>query len=113
QHLAVDLGGNDWQKRITAELLPAVVDADQLVLVHNAAANIHDSLAEFSADAFRRTLEINVVAPAQLGHLLLPAMRSGSSIIYIGSTLSEIAVANSCAYVTSKDRKSTRLNSSQ
>jgi len=100
--IEVDLGGDDWSSTITSSLLPAIADASQVVLVHNAAANIHDSLREFSADEFRRMLEINVVAPAQLGHLLLPHMRAGSSIIYIGSTLSEMAVSNSCAYVTSK-----------
>lgn len=100
--IEVDLGGDDWSSTITSSLLPAIADASQVVLVHNAAANIHDSLREFSADEFRRMLEINVVAPAQLGHLLLPYMRAGSSIIYIGSTLSEMAVSNSCAYVTSK-----------
>src|SRR6185503_9724614 len=39
---------------------------------------------------------------AQLTHLLLPAMKTSSSIIYIGSTLGEIGVPNCCAYVTSK-----------
>jgi 3-oxoacyl-[acyl-carrier protein] reductase len=102
RHIEVDLGSCDWQKTINSTLLPALSAAEQIVLVHNAAANIHDSLQEFSADDFRHMLEVNVVAPAQLGHLLLPQMRAGSSIIYIGSTLSEIAVSNSCAYVTSK-----------
>lgn len=102
RHIDIDLSSRDWQQTITTALLPEIASAEQIVLVHNAAANIHDSVREFSADAFRRTLEVNVVAPAQLSNLLLPSMRAGSSIIYIGSTLGEIAVANSCAYVTSK-----------
>jgi NAD(P)-dependent dehydrogenase (short-subunit alcohol dehydrogenase family) len=102
RHIDIDLGSNDWPTTVTAALLPEIANAAQIVLVHNAAANIHDSVRDFSAEAFRRMLEINVVAPAQLSNLLLPSMRTGSSIIYIGSTLGEIAVANSCAYVTSK-----------
>lgn len=100
--IEIDLGSAGWEHTITSTLLPAIAAATQTVLVHNAAANVHDSLRDFSVDAFRRMLEINVVAPAQLGHLLLPSMRAGSSIIYIGSTLGEMAVANSCGYVTSK-----------
>ncbi|MEX2366607.1 MAG: SDR family oxidoreductase, partial [Pseudohongiellaceae bacterium] len=34
--------------------------------------------------------------------LLIPKMQSGSSIIYVGSTLSEKAVANTYSYVVSK-----------
>ena len=100
--IEIDLGSDDWPQTITSTLLPALADAAQVVLVHNAAANIHDSLRDFSVTEFRRTLQINITAPAQLGHLLLPCMPTGSSIIYIGSTLGEMAVANSCAYVTSK-----------
>lgn len=101
-NIAVDLGANNWQKTVRATLIPALANATQIVLVHNAAANIHDSLIDFSADNFRQMLEVNIVAPAQLSHLLLPQMRAGSSIVYIGSTLGEIAVPNSCGYVTSK-----------
>ncbi|HET8710774.1 MAG TPA: SDR family oxidoreductase, partial [Spongiibacteraceae bacterium] len=76
--------------------------SDQIVLVHNAGAIIKDSLPTLNLNAFKRVLDINVIGPAQLSHLLLPCMRAGSSIIYIGSTLGEMAVPNSCAYVTSK-----------
>ena len=37
-----------------------------------------------------------------LNHALLPKMAEGSSIIYIGSTLSEKAVPNSYTYVSTK-----------
>ena len=37
-----------------------------------------------------------------LNQHLLPLMRTASSVLYIGSTLSEKAVANSFSYVTSK-----------
>lgn len=97
----LDLAAPEWDG-IEARLAEVVADAAQIALVHNAGSLIKDSLREFSADAFRRVMEINVVAPARLSHLLLPAMKPGSSIIYVGSTLGEMAVPNSCAYVTSK-----------
>lgn len=102
ENIDVDLSGADWDGIIKSQLLPMLADADQIVLVHNAGAIIKDSLQTLDIDAFKRVLAINVIAPAQLSHLLLPLMRAGSSIIYIGSTLGEIAVPNSCAYVTSK-----------
>jgi len=43
-----------------------------------------------------------VVACVQLDQLLLPLMGAGSSIVYVGSTLGEKAVAGACAYVVSK-----------
>jgi 3-oxoacyl-[acyl-carrier protein] reductase len=101
-NIAVDLSSSDWYKTIALQLVPMLSGAEQIVLVHNAGTIIKDSLQTLDIDAFRRVLEINVIGPAQLSHLMLPHMRSGSSIIYIGSTLSEIAVPNSCAYVTSK-----------
>ena len=102
ENIDVDLGSGSWEKTVVEQLLPMLTDAEQIVLVHNAGAIIKDSVQTLDINAFKRVLEINVIAPAQLSHLLLPSMRTGSSIIYIGSTLGEMAVAQSCAYVTSK-----------
>ena len=102
ENIDVDLGSGSWEKTVVEQLLPMLTDAEQIVLVHNAGAIIKDSVPALDINAFKRVLEINVIAPAQLSHLLLPSMRTGSSIIYIGSTLGEMAVAQSCAYVTSK-----------
>lgn len=101
-HIDADLSGVDWEKEVAEKLLSMLADAKQIVLVHNAGAIIKDALPTLDIDAFRRVLNINVVAPALLSHLVLPSMRAGSSIIYVGSTLGEIAVPQSCAYVTSK-----------
>lgn len=100
--IEADLGDPNWPETARAPLLRAIAGASQTVVVHNAGAIIKDSLGQFDAAEFRRVLEINVVAPALLGSLLLPEMRAGSSIVYVGSTLGEIAVPNSCAYVSSK-----------
>lgn len=101
-HIAVDISAVDWLEPVRAALLQAVAQADEVVLVHNAGSIIKDSLKQFDVAQFQRVMQINVTAPAQLSSLLLPVMRPGSAIVYVGSTLSEMAVANSCAYVTSK-----------
>lgn len=102
RHIAVDISRSGWLDAVRETLLQIATQADRLVLVHNAGSIIKDSLLAFNAEQFMRVMQINVTAPAELGSLLAPAMRPGSSIIYVGSTLSEMAVANSCAYVTSK-----------
>jgi NAD(P)-dependent dehydrogenase (short-subunit alcohol dehydrogenase family) len=102
EQIDVDLTSPGWDATARASLLRAIAGAEQTVVVHNAGAIIKDSLTHFDAADFRRVLEINVVAPALLGSLLLPELRAGSSIIYVGSTLGEMGVPNSCAYVTSK-----------
>lgn len=102
RHIGVDISAADWLEPVRETLLAAAAQADQVALVHNAGSIIKDSLRGFDVAQFQRVMQINVTAPAQLSALLVPAMRPGSSIVYVGSTLSEMAVANSCAYVTSK-----------
>ena len=73
-----------------------------LILVHNAARLLKDSVSSSTPESLREILELNVVAPQLLNAKLIPYMQPGSAIIYIGSTLSEKAVAGSFSYVTSK-----------
>ena len=61
-----------------------------------------DRAVDMDLKALRDTLELNVVTPCALNNLLTPQMATGSSILYVGSTLSEKAVANTASYVTSK-----------
>jgi NAD(P)-dependent dehydrogenase (short-subunit alcohol dehydrogenase family) len=48
------------------------------------------------------SLQVNLLAPFRLTQLLRPALVPGSSILFLGSTLSEKAVAGSAPYVVSK-----------
>ena len=71
-------------------------------LIHSAGLLLKDSIEDVSSENFMRVLQVNIISATQLNQILLPFMANGSSIIYIGSTLSEKGVANSCSYVTSK-----------
>ena len=71
-------------------------------LVHNAAVMPTDSALSVDPKMLDRTLHLNVTTPAQINAALLPRMRPGSSIVFIGSTLSDKGVANRLSYVTSK-----------
>lgn len=101
-HLGVDMSSIDWVDTVTPQLQALLGDADQVVLVHNAAVLEKDSVREIDAARFQRVLQLNVVAASQLNGALLPQLKPGSSILYVNSTLGEQAVANTCSYVVSK-----------
>ena len=82
--------------------LGATITSGEITLVHNAAKLVNDTAIDAEPDVLRELLELNVVAAHTLNRVVFPLMRPGSSIIYIGSTLSEKAVANTFSYVTSK-----------
>jgi NAD(P)-dependent dehydrogenase (short-subunit alcohol dehydrogenase family) len=61
-----------------------------------------DACDECQSDSLREVLETNVVAINTINQAMLPLMKTGSSIVYVGSTLSEKAVPGSFSYVISK-----------
>lgn len=74
----------------------------EIHLIHNAAKLHSDSAVSTDDDSLQAVMQVNVLAANTLNRLLIPHMRSGSSIILIGSTLAEKAVARAFTYVTSK-----------
>jgi NAD(P)-dependent dehydrogenase (short-subunit alcohol dehydrogenase family) len=102
RQIHVDLSDPVSIASIGDELSDEAQNCQQLLLVHNAGLLQKDSLTTVSGAALRRSLEVNLVAPVALNQLLLPLMPPSSSIIYVGSTLSEKAVANSLSYVVAK-----------
>ena len=98
---AIDLSFSDAEEQVS-ELMELLLSEGEICLVHNAAKMSNDSVKDASTDVLRDVLNINVVAPHLLNQAVLPFMGKGSSIIYLGSTLSEKAVANTYSYVTSK-----------
>jgi NAD(P)-dependent dehydrogenase (short-subunit alcohol dehydrogenase family) len=101
-HVTVDLSSPDFCREVEAPLLEAISGQDRVVLIHNAFHLEHDRVDTGSPEALRRTLEVGLVAPTALNRLLLPKMPRGSSVVYLGSTLSEKAVAGLYSYVLAK-----------
>lgn len=101
-NINADLSTAGWDEKIKDALTKEIADAEKICLVHNAAAFASDAITNLSAADFRQILEFNTVAPMILNQLVIPHMKSGSSIIYIGSTLSEIGVPNRASYVITK-----------
>ncbi len=96
----LDLSNEDAVRNI--EAFAARIKTQEINLIHNAAVLLNDNIETLDQEQFSRVLALNVVAPQMLNRFLIPKMSSGSSIIYIGSTLSEKAVKNSYSYVSSK-----------
>ena len=101
-HAPVDLGRRDWRAHHAESLRELVRGSTRIALVHCAGMLTKDSLRDLEADTLHDALQVNVVAALELDQVLLPLMPSGSSIVYVGSTLGEKAVAGACAYVVSK-----------
>tara|TARA_X000001036_G_scaffold412546_1_gene426143 strand:+ start:363 stop:1058 length:696 start_codon:yes stop_codon:yes gene_type:complete len=96
----LDLTNEDAVQNI--EAFAAKIKTQEIHLIHNAAVLLNDNIETLDSEQFSRVLALNVVAPQILNRFLVPKMTPGSSIIYIGSTLSEKAVKNSFSYVSSK-----------
>ena len=101
-HMRCDLADPRFSERVEGALAPLLADADRIVLVHNASRLANDTAAATASGDLRAVLEVNVVAVNSLNRLVLPHMRPGSSILFVGSTLAEKAVPGSFSYVLSK-----------
>ena len=101
-HLPGDLAAADFFGSLRAPLSAVLEGAEETVLIHNASRLLSDSAADTPSEQLRAVLEVNLVAANSLNRLAIPQMRSGSAVLYVGSTLAEKAVPNSYSYVVSK-----------
>ena len=101
-HIPCDLSAPEFLESVRERLRPALADAEQIVLIHNASWLVNDSAAHTPSESLRTTLEVNRVAPNPLNGFAIPFMKPGSSILYVGSTLGEKAVPDSYSYALSK-----------
>ena len=83
-------------------VLESVKASGSVALVHNACQMQKDAAGDCSSDNLRDILETNIVAANSINQRLLAYLPPSSSVLYIGSTLSEKAVAGSYSYVISK-----------
>ena len=100
--LPCDLSDPTAIESAIGELLPTVQESSGVALVHNACQMLKDSASDCPDENLQASLQTNVIAANTLNRALLPAMPEGSSVLYIGSTLSEKAVPGSFSYVISK-----------
>ncbi|MFT4822878.1 MAG: 3-oxoacyl-[acyl-carrier protein] reductase [Halioglobus sp.] len=101
-NLACDLATPASIDECCEALKTAIAKSDSVALVHNACQMRKDSALDSDSDSLREVLETNVVAINSINQYLLGLLPRSSSVLYIGSTLSEKAVAGSFSYVISK-----------
>ena len=101
-HLTADLSKRDWSNEVTKKLSSILTDSSEISLIHNASMMQSDNVENIDINNLRDIYEVNLVAPAILNKIIIPYMKNGSSILYVGSTLSEKAVPQMSSYVTSK-----------
>lgn len=100
-HLTFDLLSPNW------DALDQVIDEAQLAerslaLVHCAAMGSGGALQAMTADALGKTFKANLQTPTLLTKRFIEIIQKPSSIIYVGSTLSEQAVPGAYPYIVSK-----------
>lgn len=100
--IAADLAAPGWIEPVSRALIAEIQHASEVVIVHNGALLVQDSVDRGDDDALLQVMQANVIAAIQLNRLLLPYLDAGSAIIYIGSSLSEAAVPNRLSYTVSK-----------
>lgn len=100
--IACDLTSDDAIAKACATIAEGIAGCEQVALVHNAARMDKDNVGDCNSDALRTVLDTNVVSINSLNQRLLPLMPAGSSLLYVGSTLSEKAVPGTFSYVVSK-----------
>lgn len=76
--------------------------APSVCLVHNASLMLKDRCDTTDDEAMLQALSVNVLGINTLNRALLPLFPSTSSVLYVGSTLSEKAVAGAYSYIVSK-----------
>lgn len=103
--LATELpGATAWPVELTSVTVDDVAAIERLdVLVHSAGIARLGTLAESTVEQWRETLEVNVVAVAELTRLLLPALRSaGGHVVMINSGAGITANPGWGSYAASK-----------
>jgi NAD(P)-dependent dehydrogenase (short-subunit alcohol dehydrogenase family) len=102
--LCGDLSDPESVKELAHSLTSHITEIQptSVCLVHNAALMLKDSATDTDDALLAEVLQINTLAINHLNRELLPLMPSGSSVLFVGSTLSEKAVKGAFSYVVSK-----------
>ena len=102
--LCGDLSDQKSVQELTCALSVHLSDTQptSVCLVHNAALMLKDTADDTDDASLATVLQINTLAINNLNRELLPLMPGGSSVLFVGSTLSEKAVKGAFSYVVSK-----------
>jgi short-subunit dehydrogenase len=99
---AVDVADGIQLKEVVQSLLARHGSCE--LLVNNAGYGLRGAVEEIDVPAFRRELEVNLVAPLVASQLVLPGMRARrrGTIVHVGSVAGHVAAPLSGAYAATK-----------
>ncbi len=101
-NINIDLSTTDFEHPLRKALEAIIEQKSTICLVHNAFCHVNDSIMAQDPFELTQSLNVSIVSPSIINRILIPLMQDSSSILYIGSTLSEKAVPNAASYVTAK-----------
>ncbi|MDF1760700.1 MAG: SDR family NAD(P)-dependent oxidoreductase [Coxiellaceae bacterium] len=102
ENLAIDLSDPAAITRHQKQLQTTFNQADQCCLIHNAGDMMRDRVGDQKIDILQTNFQLMIIAATALNNLLIKRMTTGSSILYIGSTVSEMGVPDNASYITLK-----------
>lgn len=111
ENFPCDLGNFKALKKTATEIAKKIEGYTKISLIHNAAISRSDNYSNTSHEDMEKILNINVLAPQVINNILIDKLPKNSSVIFIGSTLSEKAVPNSLSYITSKHAQAGMMKS--
>lgn len=97
-----DLSDPTTLEHLPARIAEKIKGKSTICLVHNAMRLLRDTISTLDITDLRALMEIGIFSPAKLNQLFLPHMEEGSSIIYVGSTLSEKGIPGAASYIIEK-----------
>ena len=102
EQISVDLSVNEQLESISGKLQTAAAKADQCCLIHNAGNPIRDAIGRQKINALINDFTISILSAAKLNNQLVEHMAPSSSILYLGSTLSDSSMPKNASYITLK-----------
>ncbi|QBY03655.1 SDR family NAD(P)-dependent oxidoreductase [Thalassotalea sp. HSM 43] len=85
----------------TEQALSTIDDLD-LVIINAGNCEYIDDVKSFSANLFRRVLEVNTLSVATILQTLLPGLSSGTRIVFVSSSVTKLPLPRAEAYGASK-----------
>ncbi|MGQ3887940.1 SDR family oxidoreductase [Legionella sp. CNM-1927-20] len=101
-NINIDLSDPSFELKLSEKLESILPQKAVICLVHNAAYHVNDTVMNQNPSQLTKALTVSIISPSIINQILIPFMQEGSSIIYLGSTLSEKAVPNTASYTTIK-----------
>ncbi len=100
-NVSFDLRSSDCSQLAT-QICPILQQAETVSLIHCAAQLVCDTIDTLKPTKLAEMLQVNVATPILLTQALISNMPASSSVIVLGSALSEKGVPNSCTYTVAK-----------